>query len=144
MVDSPALTGKDKFVEAWVKFRTSFMYVYAFTAIITIWIFLNKSGVLVFDNGDLTYLNLLISVATELQSIVLLIYIGRMALLDHRRDVEMAENVKALMNKVDSLLPALEKDVDKVIEGVVSKLEEEVEGQFSDLQQVRDFALVHK
>lgn len=92
-----------KLLDVYVKFRTSTWYVWAFATIILTWIVVNKTGLLTFDNADLTYLNLLLSVLAELQGVMLLIYTNRIADRNERADKQERHNVALILKKLEEL-----------------------------------------
>lgn len=110
-----------KVVNSWVKFRTSFLYFYVFTSFILAWIIVNKTGLLVFDNGDLTYLNLLLSVLAELQGIILLIYTMRITERNSAKDKTEKDQILKINKKLDALMrqnSELQKQLDDIEEAI--------------------------
>lgn len=104
-------------IDWYVKFRTSYWYLGIFAIWIGAWILLNKSGLFVFDNGELTYLNLILSVLAELQSILLLIYTIRIAERNERADAQERANVAAILKKLESIHGEVSEISDELEEG---------------------------
>src|SRR5258708_166059 len=96
---------KDHFVDGWVKFRTSMWYVYLFCLFCSTWMVL--AYITGFDH-DWSRLNLIISITTELQSIILLIYVARITERDKLVDRQDKEETKELMHKIDNMLVQLQ------------------------------------
>ena len=105
-----------RIVDWYVWFRTSLWYVWTFATIILVWILLNKTGLIVFDNPEMTYLNLLLSVGAELQSILLLVYTQRIAERNDRADAEERANVKAILKKLELIHGSIEDINDEEID----------------------------
>lgn len=82
----------------WIKFRTSMLYVWVFALIIAVWISLNKLGFV--DNRELSNLNITLSVMAELQSVLLLVYMGKMAAKQERAEQQQRKDIKAILKAV--------------------------------------------
>jgi uncharacterized membrane protein len=105
-----------KLIDWYVKFRTSYWYVLSFMIWIGAWIFLNKSGIAPFDNSELTYLNLILSVLAELQSILLLVYTQRIADRNERADAQERANVRAILDKLNAIHGEVAEISEEIIE----------------------------
>lgn len=112
------------FIDAYVKFRTSGWYVASFAIAIIAWIFWNKVGFTPhFDNSELTYLNLLLSVLAELQSILLLVYAARMTERNERADKQERHNVEKILARLNEMSKDIEEigeDVEEISDEVVA------------------------
>lgn len=89
-----------RLINFWVGMRTDFRYLMGFIVFCLVWVFCNKTTFIVpaqyhWDNLDLTYLNLLLSILAEVSSITILIYTLR---LSDRHDDDI-EEIKTLLSK---------------------------------------------
>jgi uncharacterized membrane protein len=117
-------TIKDRVVEGLVKVRTSFAYVWLAIGLPILWVLIHRLGFVSWDNYDLTYLNLTLSIMAEVQGVVLLIYTSQIAERQrdhHRKEQEHHQRQdrsrEALLGKlkdIQSAIDELEDDVDEV------------------------------
>lgn len=92
---------KEQLAEKWIKFRTSYAYIYMFMGFVAVWIVASLMG---FMDREFTTLNLIISVTTELQSILLLIYLNRIDEQNRATEARDREYDKELHKKIDALM----------------------------------------
>jgi uncharacterized membrane protein len=97
-------TLSQRLLDAWVRFRTSMYYIYSITGIVAAWIVINKTGIWAFDNSELTYLNLFLSITADLWAVLILIYLGRMSERDRKVDEETKKNKKTKLDEHDKML----------------------------------------
>ncbi len=92
-----------KFVLAMVYIRTSFAYMWIFLAMSFSWVVLNKTGLVHWDNQDLSYMNIVLSIMAELSSLVLLVYTLRIAEGNDRAEKTLANELAELKKLVQEL-----------------------------------------
>lgn len=107
---------KDWVVARMVAIRTSFVYVWVTIALVLTWILIHRLHIVAWDNYDLTYLNLTLSVLAEVQGVVLLIYTQRISNKQNEADASRAKTLAliARLEAMHKLARDLEEDVEEV------------------------------
>ncbi len=94
-----------KLINFWVEMRTSFAYLWCFIGFCLMWVILNKSHLLPlqyhWDNMDLTYLNLLLSILAEVSAITILIYTLRLTEKNDAADKQLVKDLLELKKAIE-------------------------------------------
>lgn len=94
-----------RLVNFWVQTRTSFTYLWFFVGFCLVWVVCNKSQLIPtswhWDNTDLTYLNLLLSIMAEVSSITILIYTLRLSEQSDRAEQKLINDIIDIKNSIN-------------------------------------------
>jgi len=94
-----------KLITFWVQMRTSFWYLWGFLAFCLAWVICNKTGIVPskwhWDNMDLTYLNLLLSILAEVSAITILVYTLRLTEKNDAADKQLVKDLLELKKAIE-------------------------------------------